>query len=89
MDERFKEEWTSSVNNVCSRQPSTITRVEVIEQIDQHIQDNQRIRTDETASEISISHGFAYNKVCTRCIPKQMTEVHKNTHLEVSRNHLK
>jgi hypothetical protein len=41
--------------------PSTVMCVEVKGKIDHRIRDTRRISTDETASEMSVSHGFIYN----------------------------
>jgi hypothetical protein len=41
---------------------STITRVEVKEQVNQHTRDNRRINSDENSSEMNTSHGKKWRK---------------------------
>jgi hypothetical protein len=59
--ERFKGGCMSVENDVCSGWPLTVTNVEVWEKTDYGIWANQRIRTDETVSEMTTTDG---NKWC-------------------------
>ena len=52
---------------------------------------------DEVAHVLQISHGSAYklmhnklgfHKVCARWVPKQLTEVHKQMHVDICQKHL-
>ena len=56
---------------------------------------DRRVTIDEVAHVLQISHGSAYemmhnkigfHKVCARCVPKQLKEMHKQTHVDIAKN---
>ena len=58
---------------------------------------DRRVSIDEVARVLQISHGSAYkmmhkklrfHKVCARWVPKQLTELHKQMHVDICRKHL-
>jgi hypothetical protein len=46
--------------------PSTVAHIKIKEHTDQRIRDNPRMSTDESVSEMSISHGKKRIKNCLR-----------------------
>jgi hypothetical protein len=57
--------WLGDWNGSCSGRPLTVTCVEAQGQIDRHILDNRRLRINEIASELIISHG---KKIWQKCL---------------------
>ena len=60
-------------------------------------EDNRWVTIDEVAYVLQIIHGSAYqtmhkklgfHKVCARWVPKQLTEVHKQTRVDICQKHL-
>ena len=58
---------------------------------------DRKVPTDEVAHVLQISHGSGYemmhnklrfHKVCARWIPKQLSQVHKQTHVDICQKHL-
>jgi hypothetical protein len=65
MGGNIEKRATSSVD-ACSELPTTVTYVQVKDQIHQSIRDNQRMSTDEIGSEIVIRHGKKRRKITSR-----------------------
>ena len=58
---------------------------------------DRQVTVDEVAHVLQISHGSTYemmhnklgfHKVCARWVPKQLAEVHKQTHVDICQKHL-
>jgi hypothetical protein len=80
-----------------SGRPSTSTTDDNVRRTDGLIQENGRIRLHDIAEELNISIGtvhnivleqLGYGKVCSRRVPKHLTEVHKSTMMGSSLVHL-
>ena len=70
--------------------PSSAHSSANIDQADALIKKNRRITINELAESLGVSAGSAvklmdtlrYSKVCARWVPRQLTEAHKQSHLE-------
>jgi hypothetical protein len=80
-----------------SGRPSSSTTDDNVCRIEGLIQENRRIRLRDIADEHNISIGtvqnivheqLGYRKVCSRWVPKQITEVHKSIRMGLSLVHL-
>ena len=69
----------------------------VKQQIEQQIRDYRQVTTDEIAVEFNTSHGSVYNivhddlgyrKVCSRCVPRQLSNDHKCAQQTICQEHL-
>ena len=82
-------------SDLCSRprsgRPSSVHSSANIDQADALIKENRRITINELAESLGVSAGSAvkimdtlgYSKMCARWIPRQLTEAHEQSHLEV------
>ena len=77
--------------------PSTAITEDNIECASDMVLLDRRVTIDEVAHVLQINHGSAnemmhnklgFHKVCARCVPKQLTEVHKQTRVDIWRKHL-
>jgi len=67
------------------------------QQVEQRIRDYRRVTVDEIAAAFNVSHGSAYNivhndlgyrKVCSRCVPRQLSDDHKRARQTICQEHL-
>ena len=67
------------------------------QQVEQRIRDSRRVTVDEIAAEFNTSHGSAYNfvhndlgyrKVCSRWVPRQLSDDHKLAWQTICQEHL-
>ena len=73
-----------------SGRPSSAHSSANIDQADASIKENRCITINELAESLGVSAGSAvkiidtlgYSKVCARWVPRQLTEAHKQSHLE-------
>ena len=80
-----------------ARRPSTAITKDNIERTRDIVLLDRQVTIDEVAHVLQISHGLAYemmhnklgfHKVCARWVPKQLTELHKQMHVDICRKHL-
>lgn len=90
--EKFKNGRTNVTHDEGAGRPSTATNEDNIERARDMVLLNRRVTIDEVAHCLQISHGSAYeiihnrlsfHKVCARWVPKQLTELHKQTRLDI------
>ncbi|PNF13580.1 hypothetical protein B7P43_G18274 [Cryptotermes secundus] len=90
--EKFENGRTSVTHEEGAGRPSTATNEDNIERARDMV-----LTIDEVANHLKISHGSAYeiihnrlgfHKVCARWVPKQLTVLHKQTHLDICQQHL-
>ena len=95
--EKFKNGRTSVTQNEGAGRPVTAINEENIERSREIILSDRRITVDDVANRLQISHGSAYeiiysrlgfHKVCARWVPKQLTQLHKQTRLDMCKKHL-
>ena len=69
----------------------------VKQQVEQRIRDYRQVTLDEIAAAFNMSHGSAYNivhndlryrKVCSRWVPRQLSDDHKCTWQTICQEHL-
>ena len=90
--EQFKNGRTSVIHHEGAGRPSTSTTEENIQQAQKIIMDNRRVKIDDVAYVLQISHGSAYqiihdvlgyHKICARWVPRQLTAEHKRKRVEI------
>lgn len=95
--EKFRNGRTSVKHDEGAGRPFTATNEETIERSREMILLDRRLTIDEVAHRLQISHGSAYEiihnrlgfrKVCARWVPKQLTQLHKQTRLDICKKHL-
>lgn len=95
--EKFKNGRTSVTHNEGAGRPFTAVSEENIERSREMILVDRRVTVDDVAHRLQISHGSAYeiihnrlgfHKVCARWVPKQLTQLHKQTRLDICKQHL-
>jgi transposase len=77
--------------------PVSVATETVKQQIEQRIHDYRWVTIDETAIEFNVSHGSVYNivhndlgyrKVCSRWVPRQLSDDHKRARQTICQEHL-
>ena len=95
--ERFKNGRDNVSDEKRSGRPVIVATETVKQQIEQRIRDNRRVTIDEIAVEFHMSHGAAYKivhddsgyrKVCSRWIPRQLSDEQKHTRQTICQQHL-
>jgi len=91
--ERFKSGRTHVTDEGRSGRPSTSRTQDHIYRADAMIREDRRITVSKVAAHLDISYGSAYTiphddlgyrKVCTQWVPKELTVLHKQQHVEVA-----
>ena len=94
--EKFKNGHTNVTHEGAGR-PSTATSDDNIEHVHDMVLLDRQLTIDEVANCLQISHGSAYeiihnrldfHKVCASWIPKQLTMLHKQMHLDIYQQNL-
>ena len=94
---KFKTGHTSAMREGGVRHPSTATTDNNIDRVHDMVLLHRWLSIDEVANLLYISHGSAYeiihnrlgfHKVCARWVPKQLTMLHKQTHLDICQQKL-
>src|SRR5215469_9882069 len=95
--DKFNKGQTSCTDEARSgRRRSSITD-DTIQQVNEEIQKDRRVKIRTVAETLHISkssvhrivhHTLGYRKVCARWVPKQLSEVHKDTRMGLSLTHL-
>ena len=95
------EQEEPAESNLCDRpksgRPSSAHSSANIDQANALITENRRITINELAESLGVSAGSAvkimdtlrYSKICARWVPRQLTEAHKQSHLEACSELLK
>jgi len=69
----------------------------VKQQVEQRIRDYRRVTVDENVAEFNMSHGsvhsivhndLGYRKVCSRWVPRQLSDYHKRAQQTICQEHL-
>lgn len=90
--EKFKSGRTSINHQEGAGRPLTSTTDLKIQQAQEMILTNRRVKIDEVACSLQISHGSAheiihdklgFRKVCARWVPKDLTEMHKHNRVQI------
>jgi hypothetical protein len=80
-----------------SGRPVSVATETVKHQIEQRIHDYRRVTIDKIAVEFNMSHDSAfsivhddlgYRKVCSRWVPRQLSDDHKRAHQTICQEHL-
>ena len=88
----FENGRTSVTDAECSGRPATATTTRNKERTLELIHENRRITVEEVAGRLNVSVGSAYSlihdslkfsKVCSRWVPKELTEKRKRKRLDV------
>jgi hypothetical protein len=89
---RFKNGRTNVTGEDRSGRPITSSSVTSVDRVNTLIQESRRITVSAVANVLDISYGSAYSimhdelkyrKVCSRWIPKHLTEDHKQKRVEI------
>jgi len=95
--EMLKNDRKSETDAECSGRPATATTTRNEEITLELIRANRRITVEEAAGRLNVSVGSAYtlihdtlkfSKVCSKWVPKELTEDHKRKRLDVCSRHL-
>ena len=95
--EKFKDGRTSVKHQEGAGRPRTSTGLENVDRAKDMILQNRRIKVEEVATDLEISHGSAheiihdvlgFRKVCARWVPKKLTDVHKTNRVNICQRHL-
>jgi hypothetical protein len=93
--ERFQNGGQNVSDEHQSRRPVSVATVK--QQIEQRIRDYRRVTIDEIAVKLNMSHGYAYNiihddlgyrKVCSRWVPRQLSDDHKSARQSICQEYL-
>jgi len=93
----FKNGRTSVTDAECSRRPATATTTRTEERTLELICENRRMTVEEVAGRLNVSVGSAYSlihdslkfsKVCSRWVPKELTEERKRKRLYICSRHM-
>jgi len=95
--ERFQNRRQNISDEHQIGRPVSVATGTVKQQIKQRIHDYRRVTIDETAAEFNMSHGsvysivhddLGYRKVCSRWVPRQLSDVHKHAQQTIYQEHL-
>ena len=95
--ERFQNGRQNVGDEHWSGRPVSMATETVKQQIEQRIRDHRRLTIDEIAVEFNMSHGSAYSivhddlgyrKVCSRWVPRQLSDNHKCARQTICQEHL-
>jgi transposase len=90
--ERFKNGRTNVTGEDRSGGPITSSTLTNVDRVNTLIQENRQITVSAVANVLDISYGSTYSimhdelkyrKVCSRWVPKQLTEDHKQKRVEI------
>ena len=93
--EKLKNGRTNVTHDKGAWRPSTAITEDNIERARDVVLLDRRLTIDDVAHVLQISHGSAYelmhnklrfHKVCARWVPKQLTDVHKQTRVDICKN---
>ena len=97
MDWKIKNGRTIVTHDKGAGRPSTAITENNIERARDMVLLDKRVSIDEVAHVLQISHGSDYelmhnklgfHKICARWVPKQLSEVHKQTRVDICQKHL-
>jgi histone-lysine N-methyltransferase SETMAR len=95
--EKFSQGRSKIVDEVRSGRPVQIATDASVQRVEEMIRGDRRVTIDSVAAAIGCSHGSAYSimhdrlkfkKVCSRWVPRQLTDEHKMNRLGLSLQHL-
>ena len=95
--ERFQKGRRNASDEHWSGRPVSVTTETVKQQTEQRIHDYRRVTIDEIAVEFNMCRGSAYNivnddlgyrKVCSRSVPRQLSDEHKRAWHMICQEHL-
>ena len=93
----FKTDDKTSAMNTGEGDQLSVATETVKQQIEQRIRDYRRVTIDEIAVAFNMSHGSAYTivhndlgyrKVCSRWVPRQLSDDHKHARQTICQEHL-
>ena len=97
MDWKYKNDRTNITHDKGAGRPSRAITEHKIERVCDMVLLDRRVTTDEVAHVLKISHGSAngmmhnklgFHKVCARWVAMQVTDVHKQTCMDIWQKHL-
>jgi len=95
--ERFRNGRQNVSDEHRSGRPVSVASETVKQQVEQRIRDYRRVTVDKIAALFNMSHGSAYSivhndlryrKVCSRWVPRQLSDDHKRAWQTICQEHL-